>query len=115
MTEDWPILMSFFPEDWLETASASGVLTKLRKDKEAEKYLRTLLIHLACGHSMRETVVRAKMAGLADISDVALLGRLRKAKEWLRSLCLENMYTVDDRGGLNYRTSGKDIREIPIV
>ena len=37
---------------------------------------------------MRETVVRARMAGLADISDVALLGRLRKAKEWLRSLCI---------------------------
>jgi hypothetical protein len=88
MTEDWPILMSFFPEDWLETAATTGVLTKLRKDKDAENYLRTLLIHLACGHSMRETVVRAKIAGLADISDVALLGRLRKAQEWLRSLCI---------------------------
>jgi len=88
MTEDWPILMSFFPEDWLKTASATGVLTKLRKDKDAENYLRTLLIHLACGHSMRETVVRAKRAGLADISDVGLLGRLRKAKDWLRSLCI---------------------------
>jgi hypothetical protein len=88
MTEDWPILVSFFPNDWLETAAATGVLTKLRKDKDAENYLRTLLIHLACGHSMRETAVRAKIAGLADISDVALLGRLRKARDWLQSLCI---------------------------
>jgi hypothetical protein len=34
MTEDWPILVSFFPNDWLETAAATGVLTNLRKDKE---------------------------------------------------------------------------------
>jgi hypothetical protein len=32
---------------------------------------------------MRETVARAKLAGLADISDVAFLGRLRKAERWL--------------------------------
>jgi hypothetical protein len=37
---------------------------------------------------MRETVARAKLSGLADISDVALLGRLRKAKDWLHSLCV---------------------------
>lgn len=37
---------------------------------------------------MRETVARAKLAGLADISDVALLGRLRKAKDWLQGLCV---------------------------
>ena len=76
MTEDWPVLMSFFPEDWLETAAATGVTTKLRKDKDVENYLRTLLIHLACGHSMRETVVRAKMAGLANISDVVAFSDL---------------------------------------
>ena len=48
----------------------------------------TLLIHIGCGYSLRETVTRAKLAGLADISDVALLGRLKKAKNWLHSLCV---------------------------
>ncbi len=65
---------------------ASDAIKGLRKEKDTENYLRTLLLHLACGYSMRETVVRAKLANLADISDVALLGRLRKAKEWLRGL-----------------------------
>jgi len=51
-------------------------------------YLRTLLIHIGCGYSLRETVVRAKLSNLADISDVALVKRLRKAKDWLHSLCV---------------------------
>lgn len=88
MTEDWPILLSFFPENWGELAKATNALKGLRKDKDLENYLRTLLIHIGCGYSMRETVVRAKLSGLADISDVALLGRLRKAKDWLHYLCV---------------------------
>ncbi len=88
MTEDWPILLSFFPNDWVELASSTNALKGLRKDKAAEDYLRTLLIHIGCGYSLRETVVRAKLSNLADISDVALVKRLRKAKDWLHSLCV---------------------------
>jgi hypothetical protein len=34
-------------------------------------------------------IVRAKLAKWVDISDVALLKRLRNGEEWLRSLCIE--------------------------
>ena len=88
MQEDWPILLSFFPDNWLELASSNQALKGLRKDKAAEHYLRTLLLHIGCGYSLRETVARAKLANLADISDVALVKRLRKAKDWLHSLCV---------------------------
>lgn len=88
LNEDWPVLLSFFPENWIELASANNLHKNLRKDKATENYIRTLLIHIGCGYSMRETVTRAKLAGLADISDVALLGRLKKAKDWLHSLCV---------------------------
>jgi len=37
----------------------------------------------------RETVARAREGKLADISDVALLKRLRAASEWLRWMALE--------------------------
>lgn len=86
--EDWSVLLSFFPSNWIELASTNNLIRGLRKDKAVEDYIRTLLIHIACGYSMRETVTRAKLAGLADISDVAFLGRLRKAKDWLHSLCV---------------------------
>lgn len=88
MEEDWELLISFFPENWLELANSNNALKGLRKDKDAENYLRTLMLHVGCGYSLRETVTRAKLANLADISDVALIKRLRKSKEWLHSLCV---------------------------
>ena len=87
LAEDWDLLMSFFPSDWREQAEASGALRGLRQDKSAESYLRVLLLHWGCGFSLRETIVRAQQAGLADLSDVALLKRLRKSKAWLQQLC----------------------------
>jgi hypothetical protein len=88
MNEDWNLLKTFFPSDWKNLAINTNALKGLRKDKSEEKLLRTLMIHLGCGYSLRETVVRAKRANLADLSDVALLKRLKKSKEWLYSLCL---------------------------
>ena len=89
MNEDWELLVSFLPANWEELARKTGALRKLRKDKCPNNYLRTLMLHFGCGHSLRETVVRARRAQLADLSDVALLKRLRKAREWLRALCVE--------------------------
>ena len=89
MDEDWALLSSFLPYDWQELAADTGALKGLRKDKSVENLLRTLLIHLGCGHSLRETVVRAKQANLADLSDVALLKRLKKSKDWLYAMCVK--------------------------
>ena len=76
-----------FPSNWKELAQATGALKGLRQDKSEESYIRTLLLHLGCGFSMRETVVRAKQAKLAELSDVALLDRLRKSEDWSYQLC----------------------------
>ena len=59
MDEDWDVLLSFFPRDWRELARDTGALKGLRKDKSVDNLLRTLLLHLGCGHSLRETAVRA--------------------------------------------------------
>ena len=71
MDEDWVVLRSFLPGGWEELGRSSGALKGLRKDKSAESVLRVLLLHLGCGHSLRETAVRARKAGLAQLSDVA--------------------------------------------
>ena len=88
MDEEWEVVSSFLPEGWRELARETGALKGLRKDKSVDALLRTLLLHLACGHSLRETVVRARKANLADLSDVALLKRLRKSGDWLHALCV---------------------------
>jgi hypothetical protein len=85
--EDWELLCSFFPAGWRQLAQSTGALKGLRQDKSEENYLRVLLMHLGCGLSMRETVTRAQEAHLADLSDVALLKRIRKSQEWLFELC----------------------------
>ena len=88
MDEDWEVLRSFLPAGWEDLGRSSGALKGLRKDKSAQAALRVLLLHLGCGHSLRETAVRARQAGLADLSDVALLKRLRKSSDWLHGLCV---------------------------
>ena len=44
--------------------------------------LRMLTLHVARGYSLRETVVRAKLANWTDISNVALFKRLRNSPEF---------------------------------
>lgn len=84
--EDWELLQSFFPTGWADLAQTTNALKGLRQDKSAANLLRTLLLHVGCGYSLRETAVRARQAGLANLSDVALLKRLRKSEHWLHAL-----------------------------
>ena len=95
VNEDWQILQTVFPSDWEQLAEETGALKGLRKNKAAEPLLRTLLLHIGCGYSLRETATRARMAGLADLSDVALLKRLRKSRPWLQELASRMLF---DRG-----------------
>lgn len=89
--EDWEVLVSFLPEGWQQKAKELGALRRCRKFADAGVLLRTLLIHLADGCSLRETAVMAKTGGLVSISDVALLKRLHASGEWFRWLCTETM------------------------
>ena len=45
-------MLSFLPRDWRELAQDTGALKGLRKDKTVDNLLRTLLLHLGCGHSL---------------------------------------------------------------
>lgn len=104
--EDWGVLVSFLPEDWERLAIRTDALKGLRRNKSAEKCLRTLLMHLACGYSLRETALRAREARLANLSDVALLKRLRKSEQWLYELCRK----LFEQANLESQHSGLDRR-----
>jgi hypothetical protein len=88
LDEDWKLLLSLLPSGWEQQAVLSGASERLRGFGSASALLRTLLLHVGKGYSLRETVVRAKAAGIAEVSDVALMKRLQKAEEWLRRLCM---------------------------
>ena len=84
MTEldDWQILLGLFPFEWRQLGRSSGAVRRLRGFPSLDALLRTLLLHVGCGWSLRETSVQAKLAGIAEISDVTLLNRLRDAENW---------------------------------
>lgn len=107
MDEDWNVLTSLFPADWRELARTTGALKGLRKNKSEEALLRTLLMHLGCGYSLRETVVRAREAGLADMSDVALFKRLKKCKDWFHAMC-QSLF--EERDTALSRMPGRPVR-----
>jgi hypothetical protein len=87
--ENWSVMVSLLPAEWQEMALQSGAFERLREFSSPGVLLRTLLLHVARGYSLRETAVRAKLAHWADVSDVALLKRFRKGEDWLRCLCVE--------------------------
>jgi hypothetical protein len=82
--EDWQVIESVLPAGWQDAARHTGALIRTRGFDSAATLLRVLLIHLVDGCSLRETAVRASAGGLAQVSDVALLGRLRGSGEWFR-------------------------------
>lgn len=90
---DWEVLLTFFPATWQQKAKELGALRRCRKFAGAESLVRTLLIHLADGCSLRETTLRAAQGNLASISDVALLKRLKASGEWFRWMAAELMKT----------------------
>jgi len=87
--ENWKVLASLLPTGWRQMAWQSGAVARLRALPSPDVLLRVLLLHVGRGYSLRETVVRAKLANWSEISDVALLKRLRNSEEWLRLLCVE--------------------------
>lgn len=88
LDENWEVLLSLFPPNWKELCKQTGAMVrKFRSFPSEESLMRTLLIHIAKGYSLRETVVKAKAAKISSVSDVALLKRLKLSECWLKELC----------------------------
>ena len=88
--EDWDVVMRTLPAQWQAKAVELGAVRRqLRSFDDVASVLRVLLIHLADGCSLRETAVRAQVGGLAEVSDVALLKRLRSCGPWFQWMAQE--------------------------
>lgn len=84
--EDWGIIESLLPEHWQSQARELGAFRRARGIADARALLQVMLIHLAEGCGLRETAARADLAGIARVSDVALLKRLRSCGPWFEWL-----------------------------
>src|SRR5215218_3558067 len=80
--DDWQLVCQLLPTGWQEQASLLGALRRARGFANSAVLLRTLLVHLAGGCSLKETATNAQQAGWCDVSAVALFERLRAAESW---------------------------------
>ncbi|WP_081721820.1 IS4 family transposase [Geminisphaera colitermitum] len=84
MTEEWGLVKGLLPEGWEVAAREQGAFKQAKGIRTAEELLRLILMHAGSGLSLRHAVARGAAAGLPEVSDVALLKRLRNAEGWLR-------------------------------
>jgi hypothetical protein len=84
LEEDFRYLLQLLPDGWQEKARTLGALRRCRGVGDAESLLRVLLIHLAEGCSLRETSLRVRRGNIAQLSDVAIMDRLRLSGQWFR-------------------------------
>lgn len=89
--EDWRVVEQLLPVGWQDKARELGALKRTRVVTDAGMLLRLMLIHLADGCSLRETAVRARQGGIARLSDVALLKRLKGCSPWFQWMGTELM------------------------
>lgn len=83
LDNQWAVVMHFLPQGWQDAAWTYGAITRLRAIQSAEALLRLIFAYAWNDWSLRTTEAWARRIGLADISDVAVLKRLRHASAWL--------------------------------
>jgi Transposase DDE domain len=108
--QDWDVVTSMLPAQWRAKAVELGAVRRLRGFASVEALLRVLLIHLADGCLLRETVVRARAGELADVSDVALLKRLRGCGPWFQWMAQEMAASMSLLMGSDTLLAGRRVR-----
>src|SRR5215210_1126451 len=86
LAEEWSVITRFLPEGWQELARTTGSLKRARQVGSADVLLRLAFLYAASGLSLQQAAARATSAGLARISAVGLMKRMRSAGVWLRAL-----------------------------
>jgi hypothetical protein len=81
---------------------------RARGVKSAVDVLRLALLYGPGGHSLRSVAAMAAAAGLADVSDVAVLDRLKCAADWVESLCKERLARI--AGEIGVKPTERSIR-----
>jgi len=84
----WAEFLAKLPADidLVATARETKALVRARGVRDAPSLLRLAMAYGVGGQSLRTTAAWASLAGVAQVSDVSLLDRLRNAAEWLELL-----------------------------
>ena len=86
---EWRVLEGLLPAGWREAARDCKAFQRARYTTEPGSLLRLLLFHAVNDGGLRETTAQARASGIATMSSVALLKRLRTSERWLTWLGAE--------------------------
>jgi hypothetical protein len=86
LDEEWEVLAHLLPPGWRDLARETGAIRRARGITDPDVLLKLLLLHVATGLSLKQAVARARVQGLATLSEVALFKRLKRSEAWLREL-----------------------------
>jgi len=89
VADEWRIIEKLLPAGWKEAARRLGAFRRARYLSDPGPLLRVLLFHAVNDGGLRETVAQARASGIVEMSQVALLKRLRTAGDWLAWLGAE--------------------------
>ena len=107
--DNWSALLTRFgkSEELDDSARNAGALTRRREIRDAGTLLRLGLAYGPGGMSLREAVAWAQLHGIAELSDVALMKRLRNAADWFGILAAQ---TLAARASVAGYTGGRRLR-----
>jgi len=103
---DWDYAVSLMPDSLESLCESKLALSRRREIRNAQDYLRLCLAYAVCDMSLRQTAMWAGVVGLGNLSDVAVLNRLRAAPEWLGAVLAEWFF----RRGLSQGTGKGKVR-----
>ena len=83
----WEEFLSLMPRNWLTVSREMEIMKGAKRDKDFINALRTIMIHLGTGASLKETAAYAKVAGLCNLSSVSLFNRLVKFGPYFKAMC----------------------------
>lgn len=88
LEDQWEYVLNMLPSDLEQSAAEKLALVRRREIGCAGDLLRLALCYGLCDFSLRQTAAWAKLIGLGEMSNVAVLNRLRGASDWLGHLIL---------------------------
>jgi hypothetical protein len=108
--EEWGVLTRFLPDGWRELARSTGALQRARQVGSADVLLRLAFLYAASGLSLQQAAARSSTSGLARISAVGLMKRMRNAEPWLQALVAGVFRQSTCRAPLDGVAAGRRLR-----
>lgn len=97
--EEWRWVEGLLPDDLERSAVDRLAIRRRREITCASDLLRLVLAYAVCDFSLRQTAAWASVIGLGQLSDVAVLKRLRGAADWVGSLVMQCLQERGVRAG----------------